>query len=70
MEICGDETKFDGAGYSLGGTKEVLQSIASNVMVEDGDFVNAVEVFWAPGDTKEVLSQQDLIIDFPELITL
>ena len=70
MEICGDQTDFDGAGYSMAETKEVLQSIASNAMVEDGDFVNAVEVFWAPGDNKEVLSKHDLIVDFPELITL
>lgn len=70
MEICGDNTDFDGAGYSMAETKEVLQSIASNAMVEDGDFVNAVEVFWAPGDTEEVLSKHDLIVDFPELITL
>ena len=70
IEICGDETKFDGAGFSITETKDVLQSIASNAMVEDGDFVNAVEVFWAPGDSEEVLSKHDLIVDFPELITL
>jgi len=70
IEICGDNTDFEGAGFSIAETREVLQSIASNVMVEDGDFVNAVEIFWAPGDSEEVLSQQDLIIDFPELVTL
>lgn len=70
LEICGDNTDFEGAGFSMGETKEVLQSIASNALVEDGDFVNAVEVFWAPGDSDEVLSKQDLIVDFPELVTL
>jgi uncharacterized membrane protein len=70
VEIVGENTDFDGGGYSMSETKEILQSIASNVMVEDGDFVNAVEVFWAPGDSDEVLSKHDLIVDFPELITL
>jgi uncharacterized membrane protein len=70
IEIVGENTDFDGGGYSMAETKEVLQSVASNVMVEDGDFVNALEVFWAPGDTDEVLSKHDLIVDFPELITL
>lgn len=70
IEICGDDTDFDGAGFSMSETREVLQNIASNVLVEDGDFVNAVEVFWAPGDSEEVLSKQDLIVDFPDLVTL
>lgn len=70
VEIIGDNTDFDGAGLSLTETRKVLQSVASNVMVDDGDVVNAVEVFWAPGDNEEVLSKHDLIVDFPELITL
>ena len=70
LELVGDRTQFDGAGFSLTQTEDVLQSIASDVMVEDGDCVNAVEVFWSPGEPTEVLTKQDLIVDFPELITL
>ena len=62
--------RFDGAGYSLTGTKEVLTSIASDVLVDQGDVVNAVEVFWTPSDRDEVLTSIDIIADFPELITL
>lgn len=70
LEIVGDHTKFDGAGLSLSETEEVLLSIAGDVMVEDGDCLNAVEVFWTPGEPSEVLSKTDLIVDFPELMTI
>jgi uncharacterized membrane protein len=59
---------FDGAGFSIAGTRNVLSSIASDVMVDKGNCVNAVELFWTPGDPNEVLTKQDLILDFPDLI--
>eukprot|EP00980_Cylindrotheca_fusiformis_P008247 scaffold1736_cov127-Cylindrotheca_fusiformis.AAC.61 len=62
--------RFDGAGYSLAQTNEVLSSIASDCLVDDGYCVNAVEVLWTPSDKDEVLSKNDMIIDFPELIDL
>ncbi|KAL7534101.1 hypothetical protein ACHAXR_008366 [Thalassiosira sp. AJA248-18] len=70
IEIQGDETNFDRAGFSLADTKNVLTSIASDCRVEGGDCLNAVEVFWTPSEPTEVLSERDTIIDFPELITL
>ena len=70
LEIQGDTTKFDGAGFSIAGTKDVLSSIASDVNVEGGECLNAVEVFWTPSDADEVLTKPDLIMDFPELIDL
>lgn len=39
-------------------------------MVDEGEVTNAVEVFWTPGDPKETLTTTDLIVDFPELVTL
>jgi uncharacterized membrane protein len=48
----------------------VLSSIASDVLVAEGDVVNAVEVFWTPSKRDEVLTSTDIIIDFPELVTL
>jgi len=70
IEIQGDSTKFDGAGFSLSGTREVLSSIASDAQVDNGDCVNAVEVFWTPSERNEILTKNDIIIDFPELIDL
>jgi len=46
----------------------VLASIASDCLVDDGYCVNAVEVFWTPGDPKEVMTKVDVVTDFPELI--
>jgi uncharacterized membrane protein len=62
--------RFDGAGFSIAGTKEVLASIASDCLVDDGRCVNAVEVFWTPSDNKEILTKLDMIVDFPELIDI
>ncbi|KAL7568996.1 hypothetical protein ACA910_021287 [Epithemia clementina (nom. ined.)] len=70
LELAGDQTELEGAGFSFARTEEVLQSIASDAMVDDGDCVNAVEVFWTPGDPSEVLTNTDLVVDFPELVTI
>ncbi|KAL3823904.1 hypothetical protein ACHAXA_005486 [Cyclostephanos tholiformis] len=70
IEVQGDETNFDRAGFSLAETKSVLTSIASDCRVEGGDCLNAFEVFWTPSEPTEVLTERDTIIDFPELITL
>jgi len=68
VEIQGDTTKFDGAGYSISGTRDVLSSISSDCRVDQGYCLNAAEVFWTPSDFEEVLSRSELILDFPELI--
>jgi len=70
VEIQGDETNFEGAGFSRTKTKEVLTSIASDCMIDDGYCLNAVEIFWTPGDREEVLTKDDIILDFPTLIDL
>jgi len=48
----------------------VLSSIASDVLVDGGNVVNAVELFWTPSERNEVLTKEDVIVDFPELIDL
>ena len=45
-------------------------SLAGHAMVEGGDCVNAVELFWTPAEADDTLSHSDLILDFPELIDL
>ena len=70
VEIQGDSTNFEGAGFSLSGTKEVLTSLASDVLVDEGYCLNASEIFWCPSDPSEVLSNRDVIMDFPEIIDL
>jgi len=68
VEIQGDTTTFDGAGYSLKVTRDVLSSISSDCRVEGGFCLNAAEVFWTPSDFEEVLTRGEVVLDFPELI--
>jgi uncharacterized membrane protein len=62
--------RFDRAGLSFGETKEVLSSIAADVMVDEGFCVNAMEAFWTPSDTEETMTKMEMIVDFPELMPL
>lgn len=50
--------------------KEAIQTLASEALTDDGDNIMAVEVMWTPSDPNEVLSQRDVIIDYPELLRL
>ncbi len=70
VEIQGDETTFEGAGYSASKTRDVIASIAADCLVDDGYCLNAAEVFWTPGEKDEVLTKNDMILDFPQLIDL
>lgn len=70
VEIQGDSTNFEGAGYSLSKTRDVIASIAADCIVDDGYCLNAAEVFWTPGEKDEVLTRNDMILDFPGLIDL
>uniref|UniRef100_A0A7S2UEM4 Uncharacterized protein n=1 Tax=Attheya septentrionalis TaxID=420275 RepID=A0A7S2UEM4_9STRA len=70
LEIQGDTTKFDGAGFSISGTREVVSSVASDSMVDGGYCLNAAEVFWTPGERDEVLTSRDVILDFPEIVDM
>lgn len=63
-------SSFEGAGKSISATREVLSSIASDCMIEEGECLNAVEIFWCPSDPDEVMSRRDMIADFPELLDL
>lgn len=64
-----DSSRFD-TGYSFTGTQAALSSIASDCVVDEGDCLNAVEIFWTPSDRDEVLTRLDMITDFPEIMTL
>jgi uncharacterized membrane protein len=61
-------SRFKGAGYSLAGTKAVISSLASSVLVDNGYCLNAVEVLWTPTEMDEVLTPRDVVLDFPEII--
>lgn len=69
IEIQGDTTNFSRAGFSISETKDILSSIMADCRVDNGDCLNAVEIFWTPSDSNEVLTERDTVLDFPELIS-
>ncbi|CAN0393719.1 unnamed protein product [Ectocarpus sp. 13 AM-2016] len=52
------------------GLKTALQTIASGALSDGGDNVLAAEVLWTPEEPWEVLTREDAIADFPELMDL
>ena len=47
-----------------------LQSLASEALTDEGENILAVEVLWTPSERGEILSERDMIADYPELIRL
>lgn len=56
--------------YFIAGLKNALQTIASGALSDDGENVLAAEVLWTPEEPWEVLTREDAINDFPELMDL
>ena len=52
------------------GLKSALQTIASGSLSDGGENVLAAEVLWTPEEPWEVLSREDAVADFPELMDL
>lgn len=52
------------------GLKSALQTLASGALSDGGENVLAAEVLWTPEEPWEVLSREDVIEDFPELMDL
>ena len=50
--------------------RDVLQSLAADALTDEGENVMAVEVLWTPSEQNTVLSDRDIIADYPELIRL
>jgi uncharacterized membrane protein len=50
--------------------KEILQSLASEALTDEGENIMAVEVLWTPSEVGNVLSERDIVQDYPELIRL
>jgi uncharacterized membrane protein len=50
--------------------REFLQNLAADSLTDDGDNVMAVEVLWTPSEANTVISERELIMDYPELVRL
>ncbi|CAM9394343.1 unnamed protein product, partial [Hapterophycus canaliculatus] len=73
VALRGDAMKrlgLDRSVSSMSGLKDALQTIASGSLSDDGENVLAAEVLWTPEEPWEVLTREDAIADFPELMDL
>ena len=50
--------------------RSVLQSLAAEALTDEGENVMAVEVLWTPSERNTVVSDRDIITDYPELMRL
>ena len=55
---------------SVEGIVTCLQKLAAEALTDDGDNVLAVEVLWTPSEPGNVLTDRDVIEDYPELIRM
>lgn len=49
---------------------DALQSLASEALTDEGENVMAVEVLWTPSEVGRVVSERDILMEYPELIRL
>lgn len=50
--------------------KQVLQTLASEALTDGGENIMAVEVLWTPSEPGDVLTERDIVEDYPELLRL
>ena len=55
---------------SVNDVRNVLQNLAADALTDEGENVMAVEVLWTPSDKFTVMTDRDIIEDYPELIKL
>ena len=68
IAIEGDSTKLPSPIRSLNDVEKALTQVATDVNVDD--CLLSAEVLWTPGDTSEILTERDIIVDYPDLRTL
>lgn len=67
--IRGDRTAtFGNVGGDARALRSALETVSADVMVEYGELLVASEILWTPSDPEEVLTRQDIIMDYPELM--
>lgn len=63
-------TVTNGVVRSVADTRNALKKLASYALVDEGENVMAVEVLWTPSEKNTVVTERDMIEDYPELIKL
>jgi len=50
--------------------KKCLQGLAADALTDEGENIMAVEVLWTPSEPGTVISERDIVEDYPELLRL
>lgn len=73
LALRGDQLKrlgLDRSVNSVSGLRAALEMLAAGALSDDGENVLAAEVLWTPEEPWEVLTREDAIADFPELLDI
>jgi uncharacterized membrane protein len=70
VALRGSQNPAYKSARSLTDAREMLQSLAADAMTDGGKNVLAVELLWTPDSPNTVITDRDLIMDYPELVKL
>jgi len=70
VAMRGSSNAYSKSPRSLSEIRNCLQNLAVDAATDDGENVMAVEVMWTPSEPGVVITDNDLIEDYPELIKL
>jgi uncharacterized membrane protein len=70
VALRGSQNPAYKSARSLTDAREILQSLAADAMTDGGNNVLAVELLWSPESPNTVITDRDLIMDYPELMRL
>jgi len=70
VAIRGSSSSYVRNVQSIGDAKKCLQGLAADALTDEGENIMAVEVLWTPSEPGNVISEREIIEDYPELIRL
>ena len=68
VAMRGESSAYAKNVRSLADVSKCLQGLAADSLTDDGDNVMAVEILWTPSEPTTVISERELIEDYPELV--
>ena len=70
VAIRGSSSSYVRKVQSIGDAKKCLEGLAADALTDQGENIMAVEVLWTPSEPGNVISEREIIEDYPELIRL
>lgn len=70
VALRGQSSGFSRSVRSLAEVKKCLQALAADSLSDEGDNVMALEVLWTPSEPGTVITEREIVEDYPELLRL